>query len=130
MFVSRNSEGVATVSQLASTEDATLSGLRLLLIDELSQGCQSATWAAISQRFQRYRARFELANALLEREVLFQSDVEALIGKRPYEEKRPLAVDDTALADEPEQPAVVTEKKEERKSTNEQTGDFGLAPSI
>jgi len=31
-----------------------------------------------------------LANALLEREVLFQSDVEALIGKRPYEEKKPL----------------------------------------
>ncbi len=33
----------------------------------------------------------KLANALLEREVLFQSDVEALIGKRPYEEKKPLA---------------------------------------
>lgn len=29
----------------------------------------------------------KLAEALLEREVLFQSDVEALIGKRPYEEK-------------------------------------------
>ncbi|HEY8970040.1 MAG TPA: AAA family ATPase, partial [Puia sp.] len=35
-----------------------------------------------------------LAEALLEREVLFQSDVEALIGKRPYEEKRLLDVDD------------------------------------
>ena len=32
----------------------------------------------------------KLAEALLEREVLFQSDVEALIGKRPYEEKKPL----------------------------------------
>ncbi len=31
-----------------------------------------------------------LAEALLEREVLFQSDVEALIGKRPFEEKKPL----------------------------------------
>jgi cell division protease FtsH len=31
-----------------------------------------------------------LAEALLEKEVLFQSDVEALIGKRPYEEKKPL----------------------------------------
>jgi AFG3 family protein len=29
-----------------------------------------------------------LAEELLQREVLFQSDVEALIGKRPYEEKR------------------------------------------
>ena len=32
----------------------------------------------------------KLAEALLEREVLFQSDVEALIGKRPYEEKKSL----------------------------------------
>jgi len=33
-----------------------------------------------------------IAEALLTREVLFQSDVEALIGKRPYEEKRALDV--------------------------------------
>jgi AFG3 family protein len=32
----------------------------------------------------------KLAEALLEREVLFQSDVENLIGKRPYEEKKSL----------------------------------------
>ncbi len=32
----------------------------------------------------------KLANALLEKEVLFKSDVEALIGKRPYEEKKSL----------------------------------------
>jgi cell division protease FtsH len=36
----------------------------------------------------------KLAEALLEKEVLFQSDVEALIGKRPYEEKKTLEVDD------------------------------------
>ena len=35
----------------------------------------------------------KLAEALLEREVLFQSDVEALIGKRPFEEKKPLTED-------------------------------------
>lgn len=34
----------------------------------------------------------KLAEALLSREVLFQSDVEALIGKRPYEEKKTLDV--------------------------------------
>jgi cell division protease FtsH len=34
----------------------------------------------------------KLAEALLNREVLFQSDVEALIGKRPYEEKKTLDV--------------------------------------
>ena len=32
----------------------------------------------------------KLAEALLEKEVLFQSDVEALIGKRPHEEKKQL----------------------------------------
>jgi len=32
----------------------------------------------------------KLAEALLEKEVLFQSDVEALIGRRPYEEKKKL----------------------------------------
>ena len=32
----------------------------------------------------------KLAEALLEKEVLFQSDVEALIGRRPYEEKKML----------------------------------------
>jgi AFG3 family protein len=36
----------------------------------------------------------KLAEALLTREVLFQSDVEALIGKRPYEEKKTLDVDE------------------------------------
>ncbi len=35
----------------------------------------------------------KLAEALLEKEVLFQSDVEALIGKRPFEEKKLLNVD-------------------------------------
>jgi AFG3 family protein len=34
----------------------------------------------------------KLAEALLNKEVLFQSDVELLIGKRPYEEKRALDV--------------------------------------
>lgn len=35
----------------------------------------------------------KLAEALLQREVLFQSDVEQLIGKRPYEDKKVLDVD-------------------------------------
>jgi cell division protease FtsH len=34
----------------------------------------------------------KLAEALLLKEVLFQSDVERLIGKRPYEEKKPADV--------------------------------------
>jgi cell division protease FtsH len=35
----------------------------------------------------------KLAEALLVKEVLFQSDVEELIGKRPYEDKKALDVD-------------------------------------
>jgi AFG3 family protein len=71
-----------------------------------------------------------LATALLEREVLFQSDVEALIGKRPFEEKKTIEVEatDTEVAEQPEvKPS--TETKEE-KSTDGLTGDIGLAPSI
>src|SRR5688572_24020627 len=34
----------------------------------------------------------KLAEALLDKEVLFQSDVEGLIGKRPFEEKKSLDV--------------------------------------
>jgi len=47
-----------------------------------------------------------LAEALLLKEVLFQSDVEALIGKRPYEEKRALDVTDHESNGVP--PAVVS----------------------
>ena len=36
----------------------------------------------------------KLAEALLDKEVLFQSDVEKLIGRRPFDEKKPLGVDD------------------------------------
>ncbi len=36
----------------------------------------------------------KLAKELLEKEVLFQSDVEALIGKRPYGEKKPVHIVD------------------------------------
>ncbi|MER3497572.1 MAG: AAA family ATPase [Chitinophagaceae bacterium] len=42
----------------------------------------------------------KLAEALLEKEVLFQSDVEALIGKRPYEEKKPLDPEHTGEVSE------------------------------
>ncbi|HNA91523.1 MAG TPA: ATP-dependent zinc metalloprotease FtsH [Chitinophagaceae bacterium] len=52
----------------------------------------------------------KLANALLEKEVLFQSDVEALIGKRPFEEKKVLTdenVHTTAPSENGETKAVI-----------------------
>jgi len=73
----------------------------------------------------------KLANALLEKEVLFQSDVEALIGKRPFEEKKPLT-DDVPIAEVVEGTVAAAEpqKDEEEKATGEQTGTIGLSPSI
>ena len=73
----------------------------------------------------------KLAEALLEREVLFQSDVEALIGKRPFEDKKLLEVTETTVPENAEEKAPIPEvKKEERRETDEQTGSFGLAPSV
>ncbi len=43
-----------------------------------------------------------LAEALLDKEVLFQSDVESLIGKRPFEEKKPLVDDEVIPAEQGE----------------------------
>jgi len=46
----------------------------------------------------------KLAKELLKKEVLFKSDVEALIGKRPYEEKKSLDIDPKdEVIDEPKQ---------------------------
>jgi cell division protease FtsH len=54
----------------------------------------------------------KLAKELLKKEVLFKSDVEALIGKRPFEEKKALDVDSKDVnGDEPS-----TEMPEELKS--------------
>ncbi|MCC7402724.1 MAG: ATP-dependent zinc metalloprotease FtsH [Chitinophagaceae bacterium] len=73
----------------------------------------------------------KLAEALLQREVLFQSDVEALIGKRPFEEKKVLEVGEAAVPETTEEKAPVAEvKKEERKEADGQAGSFGLAPSV
>lgn len=70
----------------------------------------------------------KLANALLEKEVLFQSDVEALIGKRPYEEKKPLAVEEEAVSPLAESMPVVAKKQNEEK-TDDQVGGFDLVPT-
>jgi AFG3 family protein len=72
----------------------------------------------------------KLANALLEKEVLFQSDVETLIGKRPFEEKKPLT-DDAPIAEVVEGTVAQAEpEKVDEKASGEPTGTIGLAPSI
>lgn len=94
------------------------------LIDEevrkLIDGAYKRTKALLTEKKHEVET---LATALLEREVLFQSDVEALIGKRPFEDKKHIAVEE----------AVEAEAKPETKpeeSKDGLTGDIGLAPSI
>jgi AFG3 family protein len=58
----------------------------------------------------------KLANALLEREVLFQSDVESLIGKRPFEDKKPLA-DAVVSEASTDAPTSVTQQPDESSQT-------------
>jgi len=55
----------------------------------------------------------KLAEALLEKEVLFQSDVEALIGKRPYEHAKPIEVVDEHSTETEAKPVEVKHKPKE-----------------
>ncbi|RYF88423.1 MAG: ATP-dependent metallopeptidase FtsH/Yme1/Tma family protein [Chitinophagaceae bacterium] len=57
----------------------------------------------------------KLAKELLVKEVLFKSDVEALIGKRPFEEKKLLDVDPADVV-APEKPELPNEMPEELKN--------------
>jgi len=65
----------------------------------------------------------KLAKELLEKEVLFQSDVELLIGKRPYGEKKPVHVVD----DVPEELLHHAKSAEEIAIETSQNGHQGLA---
>ena len=58
-----------------------------------------------------------VAEALLEREVLFQSDVEALIGKRPFEEKKVLDVPITEPIVEQAKPFEIPSEKSSPEGT-------------
>jgi len=64
------------------------------LIDEEVRKLIDSAYERTKQLLTEKRDEVEkLAEALLEREVLFQSDVEALIGKRPFEDKHLLDVE-------------------------------------
>lgn len=68
------------------------------MIDEEVRKLIDAAFQRTKQLLMEKKDKVEkLAEALLDKEVLFQSDVERLIGKRPYEEKKPAdVVHDTA----------------------------------
>ncbi|MCG7857385.1 ATP-dependent zinc metalloprotease FtsH [Flavihumibacter sp.] len=66
------------------------------IIDEEVRNLIDAAYLRTKQLLTEKKAQVEiLAEKLLDKEVLFQSDVEHLIGKRPYEEKKTLDVEET-----------------------------------
>jgi cell division protease FtsH len=68
------------------------------LIDEEVRKLIDISYARTKKLLEEKREQvIKLAEALLDKEVLFQSDVEVLIGKRPYEEKKTLDVDDDVV---------------------------------
>ena len=102
------------------------------LIDEEVRKLIDAAYERTIKLLTEKKADVEkLANALLEKEVLFQSDVEALIGKRPFEEKKMLAADEVkeekALGESAINPHPFTEDK---TAGDQQTGNLGWAPSV
>ena len=62
----------------------------------------------------------KLAEALLDKEVLFQSDVELLIGKRPFEEKKVIHVvdDEVKPAEKTPGPAEINNKMQNVESNS------------
>ena len=63
------------------------------MIDEEVRKLIDSAYEHTKKLLQEKKDKVEkLAEALLDKEVLFQSDVERLIGKRPYEEKKPADV--------------------------------------
>lgn len=72
------------------------------LIDDEVRKLIEVAYVRTKQLLQEKKAQVEiLAKQLLTKEVLFQSDVELLIGKRPYEDKKPLDIDPDGKHTEP-----------------------------
>lgn len=85
------------------------------IIDEEVRGIIDEAYQRTIQLLTEKREQVEkLAKELLDKEVLHKSDVETLIGKRPFEEKKLLDVDET-------EPAPLTETKAAEVKEPEET---------
>jgi AFG3 family protein len=79
------------------------------MIDEEVRGIIELAYVRTKNLLTEKKQQVEiLAKQLLEKEVLFQSDVEALIGKRPFEDKKILEVahENSELSAPPEKTVV------------------------
>jgi AFG3 family protein len=80
------------------------------LIDEEVRKLIDVAYERTKQLLTERKVEVEkLAKELLKKEVLFQSDVEALIGKRPYEEKKLLDVDENGQEEHHKETGAVSE---------------------
>jgi cell division protease FtsH len=99
------------------------------LIDEEVRKLIDDAYDRTRQLLKEKRVEVEtLANALLEKEVLFQSDVEALIGKRPFEDKKPLAVD--AASSSADSPSADPVPQQEGTGPSPDAAPPGLSPAL
>ena len=88
-------------------------------VRKLIDGAYDRTKALLTEKKEQVRL---LAEALLEREVLFQSDVESLIGKRPFEEKKVLDVPESESVPQETKPL---QQPADKKSPEEGTSGAG-----
>jgi cell division protease FtsH len=80
------------------------------LIDEEVRKLIDTAYQRTKKLLKERRVEVEkLAQALLKKEVLFQSDVEALIGKRPYEEKKLLDVEENGTEEHHKESGAISQ---------------------
>lgn len=95
------------------------------IIDEEVRGIIDEAYQRTIQLLTEKKEQVEkLAKELLDKEVLHKSDVEILIGKRPFEEKKLLEIEEAELVAKTNQQSVSvteTEKNEEPKTDTDTT---------
>ena len=97
------------------------------LIDQEVRKLIDDSYLRTKQLLSEKREQVELlAEKLLEKEVLFQSDVEALIGKRPFEDKKVLDVEVPETTEEETKPVVVAVEKKSKEIASDT--DPGILP--
>ena len=87
---------MSSLLNIQSNSDEMINCTRYLMSKDEFEACKHSVdkKAAIDQFWITIAGSSERAKELLKKEVLFKSDVETLIGKRPYEEKKALDIID------------------------------------
>lgn len=100
-----------------------------LIDQEVRSMVQLAYERTIALLTERREELEKLAKELLEKEVLFQSDVEALIGKRPFGEKKPVHVVDEVPEEHHAKSAEEVGKEQHVQDDSTQAAAAGSEPA-